>query len=89
MFQEVKKVVCPDIPPFSSAEKVCALADNGYFEEEYYLYGTSNLYSRNPETNPGRCALRKPLYPPGPERSGQGQRERGCRALEPQLRNGN
>ena len=62
MFQEVKKVVCPDIPPFSSAEKVCALADNGYFEEEYYLYGTSNLYSRNPETNTAEKILEGAPY---------------------------
>ena len=51
MIREVKKVLCTAIPPFSTAERTCALAQNGYREEEYYLVGSSNLYSRDPDTN--------------------------------------
>lgn len=45
MITEIEKIpVTEESYPFSSAERYLKISEYGYLEEEYYMYGTANVY---------------------------------------------
>lgn len=50
MIQRIEEIpVSEKSYPFASAERYMHLSDRGFEEKEYYMYGTSNVYSTLPE----------------------------------------
>ena len=62
MIAEVRKVICESIPPFSTARINCSLDECDYVEEEYYIYGTSRLYTRDREANKAKILMGQAPY---------------------------
>lgn len=60
MIERIEKIpVTPDSHPFAHALEKCRLADVGYTEDEYFLYGTANVY----EEEEGRAKVLVPDAP--------------------------
>ena len=38
--------------PFARAAEKCHFSENGYLEEEYFVYGTANLYDADKNEKP-------------------------------------
>ena len=59
--------------PFARADVKCNFKENGYVEDEYFVYGKANLYDANPDERPvviaenvpyvNRMLVRRPADP--------------------------
>lgn len=61
MLKQIQKIpVTAKSHPFTTAVNACAFEKNGYLEDEYFLYGTANIYDEDAE---GKLSIVTPEAP--------------------------